>query len=211
MAAGVTAAVAARAGPSKGGPCGASAATLVGLVAGAGAGATAVAVALVAALTSPVARGADAAPGPMAGPWDMIAFEVKSWGRPVTSWRLLADGSGSWTETVEAQGERAPRPRAVWHEVEAGVAGFGRIAGEYARVGFPAPDPQVCVEFLPDLPYGTLRLTRGASTVEIDWNSGCLDAQYQTFIQTLKAADTIVAGWGRAGRVLRTEALEPAR
>ena len=42
-------------------------------------------------------RGADAVGLSMAGPWDMIAFEVRSWGRPVTSWRLLRSGSGSWT------------------------------------------------------------------------------------------------------------------
>jgi hypothetical protein len=80
----------------------------------------------------------------------MIAFEVKSWGRQATSLRLLASGSGSWTEVVEA---------------------------------------------------------RGATTVEIACDTGCTDAGCRAFVQTLKAADSIVAGWGRARRVLRTEAL----
>jgi hypothetical protein len=147
----------------------------------------------------------------MDGPWDMIAFEVRSWGRPVTSWRLLHNGSGSWTETVEQRGNHAPRYHAVWHEVEAGEPGFARVAAELSRPPIPAPDAGSCADYITDLAYGTIRLTRGATTVEIAWNSGCMDADYKAFIQILKAADSIVAGWGRAGRVLRTEPLQPSR
>ena len=61
--------------------------------------------------------GADSAAQPStggwSGPWDLIAFEVKSWGRPVTSWRLLADGSGSWTEAVRDDGTPPGRNRLV--------------------------------------------------------------------------------------------------
>lgn len=157
------------------------------------------------------ARAAGAAGLPMDGPWDMIAFEIKSWGRPVTSWRLLHNGSGSWTETVEQHGDRAPRYRAVWHEVEAGEAGFARVAAALSGLSIPAPDPGRCAAYVTDLPYGTIRLTRGATTVELKWNSGCMDADYKAFIRILKAADSIVAGWGREGRVLRTEPLPPSR
>jgi hypothetical protein len=152
-------------------------------------------------------RGTEAAGPSMTGPWDMIAFEVRSWGRPVTSWRLLRSGSGSWTEIVEGRGAGAPRTVAVWHEVEAGEHGFDRVAAELARLPVPAPDSAVCTDRISDLPYGTLRLTRGATTVEIAWNSGCMDADYRAFVAILKAADSIVAGWGRAGRTLRTEPL----
>jgi len=147
----------------------------------------------------------------MHGPWDMIAFEVKSWGRPVTSWRLLQNGSGSWTETIEARGAQAPRYSLVWHEFDAGEPGYARVAAELSRLPVPAPDPATCADYIADLPYGTIRLTRGATTVEMVWNSGCMDADYKAFIQMLKAADSIVAGWGRAGRVLRTEPLRPSR
>ena len=154
-----------------------------------------------------LAGGAAGGAPPLAGPWDMIAFDVRSWGRPLTSWRLLPGGSGSWTESVEERGERGPRFGAVWHEVEAGPQGFGRLAAELARLPMPAPDSAACSNFIPDLPYGTLRLTRGATTIEIAWNSGCMDADYRAFVAVLKAADSMVAGWGRAGRVLRTEPL----
>jgi len=163
-----------------------------------------------------VVAGASPACGAEAGlsmesPWDMIAFEVKSWGRPVSSWRLLRTGSGSWTEIVEARGDRAPRYSAVWHTVEAGDQGFGRVAAELSRLPMPAPDSRDCSSFMPDLPYGTIRLTRGATTLEIAWNSGCMDADYRAFVAVLKAADSIVANLGRAGPVLRTEPLDQPR
>jgi len=164
----------------------------------------------VAAGASP-ACGAETPGLSMDGPWDMIAFEVKSWGRPVTSWRLLRSGSGSWTEIVEERGDRAPRYSAVWHTVEAGEQGAGRVAAELSRLPMPAPDSNGCSNFMPDLPYGTLRLTRGATTLEIAWNSGCMDADYRAFVATLKAADSVVASWGRAGPVLRTEPLYQTR
>ena len=171
----------------------------------------AVASALGIALACPGARAAEPVALPMAGPWDMVAFEVRSWGRPVTSWRLLRNGSGSWTETVEEPGGRAPRHTAVWHEFEAGEQGYERVARELSRLPLPAPDPRGCRNLMTDLPYGTIRLTRGATTVEIAWNSGCLDADYRAFVGTLKSADSIVTGWGRAGRILRTEPLPPSR
>lgn len=109
----------------------------------------------------------------------MIAFEVKSWGRPVKSWTLLADG-------------------------------YRQVETVLSRLPDPIPDYADCANRMTDLPYGTLRLTRGATTVEIAWNSGCMDDAYRAFIATLKAADAAVADWGRAGRVLRTEDMDSA-
>jgi hypothetical protein len=56
-----------------------------------------------------------------------------------------------------------------------------------------------------DLPYGTLRLTKGATTIELAFNSGCRDAAYVTYLDVLQEADQLVAGWGKAGEILRTE------
>lgn len=139
------------------------------------------------------------------GPWDMIAFEVLSWGHPVTSWRLLADGSGSWMEAVGEDGASRGDHHLVWHEVAAGEDGYRQVQEALSRLPDEIPDYDECSDRMTDLPYGTLRLTRGATTVEVAWNSGCMDDSYRTFIETLKAADTAVATWGREGRVLRTE------
>ena len=144
------------------------------------------------------------------GPWDMIAFEVKSWGRPVTSWRLLADGSGSWTEVVHDEGAPPDGYRLVWHEFASGEDGYRQVETILSRLPDSIPDHDECSNRMADLPYGTLRLTRGATTVEVAWNSGCMDDGYRTFIETLKAADTAVATWGRAGWILRTEGPDTA-
>ena len=139
------------------------------------------------------------------GPWDLIAFEVKSWGQPVTSWRLLADGSGSWTETVREEPAPIGEYRLAWHEFAAGEHGYRQVETILSRLPGSIPDYDNCTNRMTDLPYGTIRLTRGATTIEIAWNSGCMDDGYRAFIETLKGADTTVAGWGRAGPVIRTE------
>lgn len=139
------------------------------------------------------------------GPWDLIAFEVLSWGHPVTSWRLLADGSGSWTEAFRKDDASLGDYRLVWHEFTMGEDGYRQVEKVLSGLPDQIPDFDDCSNRMSDLPYGTLRLTRGAMTVEIDWNSGCLDDGYREFIETLKAADTLVAACGRAGRVLRIE------
>lgn len=158
-----------------------------------------------------VLLGADSAAQPSAGrwsgPWDLIAFEVRSWGEPVTSWRLLADGSGSWTEAVRDDGAPLGDHRLVWHEFAAGADGYRQVEAILTHLPDPIPDYAGCANRMTDLPYGTIRLTRGATTVEITWNSGCMDDSYRAFIETLKAADTVVTAWGRAGQILRTEAV----
>lgn len=58
---------------------------------------------------------------------------------------------------------------------------------------------------LADAPYGTIRITRGATTTEHAFNTGCFDADYARFVAVLKEADTLVATWGKAAPVSRTE------
>lgn len=135
----------------------------------------------------------------------MITFEVKSWGRPVTFWTLLADGSGSWTEAVTPEGAPTDEYVLVWHEFAAGDDGYAQVTNILSRLPDPAPAYDDCANPMTDLPYGTIRLTRGATTLEIAWNSGCMDENYRAFMDTLKAADTLVGGWGRAAKVLRSE------
>ena len=71
------------------------------------------------------------------GPWEVILFEVRSSGRPVTSWRLLADGEDGyrWVEKL------------------------------LSRLPDSAPDYDDCRDRLTDLPYGTIRPTRDATTI----------------------------------------------
>ncbi|MBX7496712.1 hypothetical protein K3172_12675 [Qipengyuania sp. 6B39] len=143
----------------------------------------------------------------MAGPeWDFVAFEVKSWGAPVTSWRMLPDGSGSWTEAVRTEGEPPTTPPALaWHDIEAAPANYAALESILRRLPHPAPNYEDCDNFMNDAPYGTLRLTRGATTTEIAWNDGCMDEDYRAFVAVLKEADEHVASLGKAAPVSRTD------
>jgi hypothetical protein len=151
----------------------------------------------------PLARAAQA------GPWDSIAFEVNSWGNPVTSWSVSRQYGGAWTETVGAHRAMMDDGTRVVHEVAADERKFGALSDIVARLPDPAPDYEKCRDEMTDLPYGTIRLTRGATTVEISWNSGCRDADYVAFLDVLKAADTFVAEWGKPGKVLQTQERHP--
>ena len=137
--------------------------------------------------------------------WDFIAFEVKSWGEPVTSWRVTGLGGGSWTETRKERFEPLGTYTLVWHEIGDNPQRAASLAAILARLPDEAPDPANCVNRMSDLPYGTIRLTRGATTIEIAWNSGCMDESYQAFMAVLKEADALVAAAGRAAPVLREE------
>ena len=50
-----------------------------------------------------------------------------------------------------------------------------------------------------------IRLTRGATTTEIAWNSGCQDRTYAPFLKVLRDADTLVSGWAKDVPISRTE------
>lgn len=137
--------------------------------------------------------------------WDFIAFEVKSWGEPVTSWRVTGLGGGSWTETRKERFEPPGTYTLVWHEIGDDPQRAASLAAILARLPVEAPDPAHCANRMSDLPYGTIRLTRGATTIEIAWNSGCMDESYQAFMAVLKEADALVAAAGRTAPVMREE------
>ncbi|WP_068864234.1 hypothetical protein [Erythrobacter dokdonensis] len=142
-----------------------------------------------------------------ASEWDFIAFEVKSWGQPVSSWRITSSGEGSWTEVRKAAVDAPAGDIAVWHEIPAEAQLALALRRVFDRLPPIAPDYGNCANFMSDLPYGTLRLTKGATTTEIAWNSGCLDDGYVAFIGLLKEADSLVAAAGRQGQMLREEPL----
>lgn len=148
-----------------------------------------------------------APPTPPPPEWNFIAFETKSWGEPLSSWRLLNNGGGSWTEAVKAKGQSLGSYLLVWHEIEPNVQNYIAIERILRGLPHPAPDFNRCANRMSDMPYGTIRLTSGATTIEIAWNSGCLDESYQSFLNILKDADGRVRALGKAGKVLRTEAV----
>ena len=57
--------------------------------------------------------------------WDFVEFEVKSWGGARSSWRILANGGGSWTVAVVEVDQSPAMPDAQeWHEIVPEVANY---------------------------------------------------------------------------------------
>lgn len=152
-----------------------------------------------------IAVAQDAPPPPPPPEWNFIAFETKSWGAQISSWRLISNGGGSWTETVKAKGPKLSEQAFVWHEIEPRAQNYITIERILKSLPMPAPDFNDCANFMTDMPYGTIRLTSGATTMEIAWNSGCMDESYRPFLDTLKEVDAQVREWGKAGKVIRNE------
>jgi len=136
--------------------------------------------------------------------WDMVAFDMKYWGRPRWSWNVSASGKGSWMEAVSENGALFGKYVLTVHEVDAGEEGWRRLRAILERLPPRAPDYDKCRQRITDQPYGTLRLTRGSTTTEISWNAGCMDSDYKAFLDRLKQADTLVGEWGRSGRILQS-------
>ena len=139
-------------------------------------------------------------------PWDFIEFEVKSWGSPLSSWRIIPDGGGSWAEAVRPDGTAPNEPASTaWHEIAPDEANYAKLVAILDDLPAPAPNSEYCTNFMSDAPYGTLRLTKGATTTEIAWNSGCMDDNYIAFVEILKAADQHMQSLGKAAPVSRID------
>jgi len=155
------------------------------------------------ALSASAAMAQDAAAPPPPPEWDMVVFEMNSWGEPVVSWRITSQGGGSWTETE--RGARLGQYTLVWHEIEPAVEQYIALEEILRNLPQQAPDSSDCENFMTDQPYGTIRLTRGATTAEHAYNAGCMDEAYAAYLATLRSANDLVALWGKEAAVLRRE------
>lgn len=157
------------------------------------------------AMIASVASAASAqAPQPPPPPrWDLVVFETKSWDKLLSSWSLDSKGSGSWVNQVSYP--HTGKDRKVWHEIGPDVQTYIFIEQQLAGLPQPAPNYRECANFLPDMPYGTLRLSNGATTTEIAWNSGCRDDSYARFLEILRTVDQFMKAKGLAAHVSREE------
>ena len=155
----------------------------------------------------PIVASAAAAQAPSRPPppdFDMVAFEMKSWGEPVVSWQFSPYG-GIWTETKREEQAQLGHYTLVVHDIEPDVSRFIELEQLLRNLPDPAPVNDQCENFMTDQPYGTIRLTRGATTTEIAWNAGCMDDGYAALLDPLKAANELAKEWGQNGNVVRTE------
>ena len=138
---------------------------------------------------------------------EQIAYDTNSWGRVVSGWVVGPEGQGTWYERVNDSGQPGPvGPYELRYRLFA-VSPVQMAELEAVLTGLPdpAPNPRDCKQFRTDDLYGTLRRTRGATTEELAYNQGCRDASYQRFMAQLLAADALVAKWGKAAPVSRSE------
>ncbi len=156
-------------------------------------------------LATPATPQEPSAPPPSEADWDMIAFEVKSWGQPLTQWQFTPSYGGVWIEIARKQDSVQPTWTKTYHPLESDMERYTELERLVRRLQSPAPDPAECTNMMTDQPYGTIRLTRGATTTEIAWNAGCMDTKYIAFMSVLREADELVAGWGKAAPASRTE------
>ena len=159
--------------------------------------------AILLALLSPAAcatPGAEAEAPPAA--YEAIAFEINSWGRPLGSWQVGADGSVRHLEVV---GSPVGAHRREHREFAVDAAAYAELAALAARVPTPRPSREDCEERATDLPYGTLRLTGPAGEEAVPFDTGCLDKPYQVFVGRLRAMDDFVGGWAEGRPATRVE------
>lgn len=142
---------------------------------------------------------------PPAPKWDMVRFEVKSWGSNVYSWQFTPNYGGVHMEAVKSEDLQSPVQTIAYRTLDSDPKRYLQLEEILGGLPDPAPDSAECENFMPDLAYGTVRLTRGATTLEISWNSGCQDDAYAPFLEVLRNADTLESGWAKDVPVTRTE------
>ena len=131
-----------------------------------------------------------------------IAFEISSWGRPLGSWQVAADGTVHHTR-IDGSPFGAHRVEQRAFTIDA--AGYARLAAIAAGLPQPRLDRAQCKERATDLPYGTLHLTTAKGEEAVSFDTGCLDAPYKAFVGRLQSMDTLVGDWAAQHPATSTE------
>jgi hypothetical protein len=137
-----------------------------------------------------------------AAAYEAIAFDISTWGRPLGSWEVHADGTVSHHKT---EGSVFNAHKVEHRAFTVDGAAFRRLAAIAAELPEPRLDPADCEERATDLPYGTLRLTRKGGEEAIAFDIGCLDRPYQAFVGQLRALDEMVGAWAEQHPADRVE------
>lgn len=140
----------------------------------------------------PLAACASAETAPAAPAYEAIAFDINTWGRPMGSWEVHADGT---VRHLKVEGSVFNAHKVEHREFTVDAAAYARLAAIAARLPQPRLERENCKERATDLPYGSLRLTGMAGEEEVRFDLGCLDAPFQAFFGQLRAMDDLVGGW----------------
>lgn len=140
---------------------------------------------------------------------ERIDMDIRSWGRPVSSWSI--DARGSLTYTRPEPGVHDAE-RIVTRRYRAGTAGFRRIR---VLIGVPetratrAGRELTCTPAYTDAPYGTARWTEpNGRAVELRFYAACRESATRAVVKQLQKADALAAEWGMAGEIVETRKVE---
>ncbi len=132
-----------------------------------------------------------------------IEMETRSWGRPVSSWTIDAQGNGR--RTVPEPGVFNAE-QLVTRSFAAGTAGFRKIRVLIGLAEYRAGHRLTCNRRVTDAPYGTVRWVQPNGRVStLSFDTGCLDRSTRNVVEQLTKAETQVAAWASAGPIVQTE------
>lgn len=137
-----------------------------------------------------------------APPFEAIAFDINTWGRPMGNWEVHADGT---VRHLRVEGSVFGAHTNEHREFTIDGAAYARLAALAAALPLPRLKRDDCKERATDLPYGSMRLTRGGSEEAIAFDVGCRDAPYQAFVGQLRAMDDLVGEWAGQRPATRVE------
>lgn len=127
---------------------------------------------------------------------------MRSWGNVITEWSVSSSGDGFWSGQSGMAKAGGSVPPMIKHDLTVGPAKFRELEAMVRKLPSPAPNSSPCKQFMTDQPYGTIRMTSGATTTEIGWNAGCMDKTYLAFLNPLRAVNDTVKSWGEKSPVI---------
>ena len=152
----------------------------------------------------PLAACASAETAPAAPAYEAIAFDINTWGRPMGSWEVHADGT---VRHLKVEGSVFDAHTNERREFTVDSAAYAKLAAIAAALPQPRLKRDDCKERAIDLPYGKLRLTRAGTEEAVDFDVGCRDRRYVEFVGQLQAMDELVGEWAARHPATSVEAV----
>ena len=140
-----------------------------------------------------------------AAPIAAVSFRISSWGRPIDTWEVRADGSASHVTRVSDEGAPFQTYRLEHREFTITAEDYARVVALADELPQPRPSRDACEERVTDMPYGALELDSGGARESIAFDVGCRDAKYQAFVEQLHALDALVTDWAKLHAPARIE------
>jgi hypothetical protein len=146
-----------------------------------------------------------AAPG--GRPPQAIAFEVSTWGRLLVSWRVGADGRGTYTKSQD--GSDFQHYRLVSRRFAVGRTAFARLQATLVPAERYAGREVPCGPRITDFPYGSVKWTIGTREQRVRFDTGCQSVEAKRVQAAISAADALVAKWSSAEPIVETRDVAP--